>query len=145
MSTTKGKTLFIKILGKISNVRMGSIFLNVMLSYKLFHVFLLSASKSLLAGRLLKAHTSTVHATAPAQRSKSSKAARSNNGNEGKVKRKFKSEVLFMLGYSGTALPGALHSLPASTERDSRYLTTSPERIIYLSACENHIILFHQD
>lgn len=116
-----------------------------MLSHKFFQVFLLGVSKSLLAGRLLKAHTSAVHATAPAQRGKSSKAARSNNGNEGKVKIKFKSEVLFMLGYSGTALPGALHSLPASAERDSHYLPASPERIIYLSACENHIILFHQD
>lgn len=36
--------------------------------------------------------------------------------------------------------------LPTSTaERDSHYLPAGPKRIIYLSTCENHIILFHQD
>lgn len=92
-----------------------------------------------LVNRLLKARTIAIHATAPAQRSKSSKATRSNNRNEWKVKRKFKSELLFVLRYSGTALPGTLCSPPASAERDCHYLPARLKRIIYLSACENHI------
>jgi len=61
-----------------------------MLSQKFLQMFLLSVSKSLLTGRLLKACAIAMHATTPAQRSKSSKAAGSNNRKEWKVKRNFK-------------------------------------------------------
>lgn len=143
LCTLKEKT--IKILGKIFNVRIACIIKNAIISQRFLLVFLFGVSKSLLTGRLLKACATAIHVTAPSRSRKSSKAAHSyNRKNKWKVKKKSSSQKC-----CSNLAPLALflqHVVPCQhLQTDSRYLPASPKRIIYLSACKNQIILFHQD